>query len=74
MASHKAYATKLELQFPLLSDTTKDVCRDYGVLKPILGFISRTVLAVNQDLNIIYRQNGMPPMAEVIAAISRKEE
>lgn len=68
MSSHEKYAAKLELPFPLLSDTAKAVCRDYGVLKPIISFITRTVMVIDGDMQIAYRQEGMPAMATVVAA------
>jgi peroxiredoxin Q/BCP len=72
MTSHEEYSAKLELPFPLLSDTEKTVCREYGVLKPIVSLITRTVLVIDRNMQIMYRQQGMPPMAEVIAAVKEK--
>lgn len=72
MPSHEAFSAKLELPFSLLSDTDKAVCRDYGVLKPIVSMVTRTVMLIDQNMQIVYRQEGMPTMSEVIAAAREK--
>ena len=72
MPSHEKYSAKLELPFPLLSDTAKEVCRDYGVLKPIISLITRTVMVIDQSMQVVYRKEGMPAMSEVIAAAREK--
>lgn len=72
MPSHEKYAAKLGLPFPLLSDTSKAVCREYGVLKPVVSFITRTVMVIDRDMQVVYRQEGMPPMSDVVAAAKEK--
>jgi thioredoxin-dependent peroxiredoxin len=44
--SHKAFAQKHQLNFPLLADTAKTVSKDYGVLMP-LGFSSRVTFLID---------------------------
>jgi peroxiredoxin len=39
--SHAAYAAKLELPFPLLSDSNLEISRAYGTIKPDGRGISR---------------------------------
>ncbi len=40
--SHKKFATEQHLPFPLLSDSTKDVARQYGVLAKFAGLMDYT--------------------------------
>ena len=40
--SHKKFATEQHLPFPLLSDASKDVARQYGVLAKFAGLMSYT--------------------------------
>jgi peroxiredoxin Q/BCP len=37
VASHKAFADKFELNFPILSDEKYDVCKQYGTLTSFMG-------------------------------------
>ena len=68
-ASNEKFATKLELDFPLLSDPGKDVARAYGVLK--LGlFANRHTVYIGADGNILFIDTKVRPgtAAEDIAA------
>jgi len=55
VASHKKFATKFDLPFPLLADTEKKVVNDYGVwgAKKMMGHeydgIFRTSFLINPD-------------------------
>jgi thioredoxin-dependent peroxiredoxin len=46
VASHKAFATRHRLNFPLLADTTKKVSQDYGVLM-VLGAANRVTFLID---------------------------
>lgn len=66
----------LNLPFDLLVDDDLTVARRYGVLKPdpeapgqFLPSISRTVVIVGKNGNIIYRRAGAPPVEEIVGAI-----
>jgi len=48
--SHKEFAQKLKLNFPLLSDLNKEVCRLYGTLRKE-GFSERALLHNRQKRN-----------------------
>jgi peroxiredoxin Q/BCP len=61
--SHKKFAAKYGLQFPLLSDETKEVCKQYGVWKErslygrkFMG-IERTTFIIDERGNV---QNIFP--------------
>jgi peroxiredoxin len=58
--SHAAYAAKLGLTFPLLSDSNLDISRAYGTLKPDGTGISRSVCLIDQDGRVRYSQAGAP--------------
>ena len=68
LESHREYSDKLELPFPLLGDTQKDVCKLYDVLTPILG-IQRTVFVIGKDGTILYRQKGAPTPPDILKSI-----
>jgi|SRR3989338_111139 len=44
---HKAFAEKLNLNFPLLSDFNKEVCKLYGTLRPE-GFSNRAYFLIDK--------------------------
>ncbi len=46
--SHKAWAKHLGIDFPILSDFTRDVSRSYGLLRPE-GFSERAYLLVDEE-------------------------
>jgi len=51
--SSEAFAKHLKLEFPLLSDFTKEVTRAYGVLREG-GFAERALFVIDQGGKIIY--------------------
>jgi len=51
--SHQAWAEKHSIQFPLLSDFEKTICREYGVLNE-KGFAERTFVLIGRDGKIKY--------------------
>ncbi len=62
---HAAYAEKLGLPFPLLSDPDLVVGAAYGSLKPLLPGIARSVCLIDRDGTVLYAQAGAPG-AEII--------
>ena len=62
---HSAYAAKLGLPFPLLSDPDHAISRAYGSLKPLLPGIARSVCLIDRDGTVLYTQSGAPG-AEII--------
>ena len=48
-ATNRAYAEKLGLKFPLLSDEQKTVSRQYGVLMPLIRLAKRTTFVIDRD-------------------------
>jgi peroxiredoxin Q/BCP len=67
--SHAAYAAKLRLGFPLLSDDTRAIARAYGALKEDGRGIQRTVYGVRRDGTIGLAVRGAPPPGDIIAAL-----
>ncbi len=51
--SLKKFIDKYSLNFPLLSDETKEVCKAYGVLN-LLGFASRVTFIVDKEGRIAH--------------------
>jgi peroxiredoxin Q/BCP len=58
--SHAAYAARLGLPFPLLSDPGVKIAAAYGTVKPILGGIARSVCLIDRDGRVLYTQAGAP--------------
>ncbi|CAN5764090.1 hypothetical protein BH24CHL4_BH24CHL4_06300 [soil metagenome] len=74
--SHLRFRSSLNLPFDLLVDDDLTVARTYGGLKPdpdkpgqFLPSISRTVVIVGKNGNILYRRAGAPPVEELVDAI-----
>ena len=57
---HAAYAAKLGLPFPLLSDPGLEISRAYGSLKPDGKGIARSVCLIDRDGRVLYAQAGAP--------------
>ena len=58
--SHAAYAARLGLPFPLLSDPGLKISAAYGTLKPNGSGIARSVCLIDRDGRILYTQAGAP--------------
>ena len=52
--SHKVFAEKLKLNFPLLSDFNKEVCKTYGTLRKE-GFSDRAYFILDKEGIIRFR-------------------
>ncbi|MGN8050703.1 peroxiredoxin [Curtobacterium sp. 22159] len=69
--SHEAFARDSSLTFPLLSDTTGDVIRAYGLQAPGIG-LRRSVFVIGPDGVVRWRHVGLVglrfPKAETIRA------
>jgi peroxiredoxin len=66
---HAGYAARLRLPFPLLSDPGLTIARAYGAVRPDGESIARTVVLVDQDGTIAYRQAGAPGAAIVLDSL-----
>ncbi len=67
--SHAAYAAKLRLPFPLLSDPDHAISRAYGSLKPILPGIARSVCLIDRDGTVRYTQSGAPGASVILESL-----
>jgi peroxiredoxin len=68
--SHGAYAAKLGLPFPLLSDQGLGISRAYGTLKPDGTGIARSVCLIDRDGRILYSQAGAPGANIILESLS----
>jgi peroxiredoxin len=75
---HEAFAEKLGMDFPLLSDYNKEVIPQYGVqygnLAGFEGLAKRSVFVIDHDRTVKYKwvtddPGNLPDLDEVIAAI-----
>ena len=66
---HTAYAEKLGLPFPLLSDPDRAISAAYGTLKPIVPGISRSVCLIDRDGTVLYTQAGAPGAAIILESL-----
>jgi peroxiredoxin len=73
-ASHLQFKDHLNLPFDLLVDDGLSVAAAYGALKPEGGRISRTVVIVGKDGNVIFRAPGAPPPGELLSEIRAAED
>jgi peroxiredoxin Q/BCP len=67
--SHAAYAAKLRLPFPLLSDPDHAISGAYGSLKPVLPGIARSVCLIERDGTVLYTQSGAPGAAVILESL-----
>lgn len=69
--SHRAFAEKLSLPFPLLTDRGAGVCRQFNATLPIPYGIKtiRTVYLVNPERKIRMANRGAPPAEAIIRSI-----
>lgn len=81
MATHEKFSTKLELPYPLLSDSEETVCRLYDVLKEknmygkkVLG-IERSTFIIDEAGNIsrIFRKVKVAGHAQAVVAALKEE-
>jgi peroxiredoxin len=68
--SHAAYAGRLELPFPLLSDPKLQISGAYGTLKPDGTGIARSVCLIDRDGRVLYAQAGAPGASIVLESLS----
>jgi peroxiredoxin Q/BCP len=67
--SHAAYAAKLGLPFPLLSDPDHAISGAYGSLKPLLPGIARSVCLIDRDGTVLYTQSGAPGASVILESL-----
>ena len=86
-AANQAWSEKLGLKYPLLSDTRRQMTRDYGVLnddvtaaadaKRIAGYLraSPTVIVVDKTGVVRYIRDSRPrntiPVEEILALVEK---
>lgn len=73
--SHRAFAEKHDLAFPLLSDSDKAVGQTYGVLGPI-GFYRRSVFVIDAEGVVTYAHRAVAgitfrPTDELVRALDQ---
>lgn len=68
-ASHQAFIDRQGFPFDLLVDEGRLVADAYGAVKPDGSGIQRTVVIVGKDGQIIFKEAGAPPPAELLTAI-----
>ena len=66
---HAAYAERLKLPFPLLSDPGGAIARTYNA-SGLVGGVVRTVYLVGKDGKILFGQRGAPPAEISLAPVS----
>jgi peroxiredoxin len=64
-----AFKTQLALPFDLLVDEGLNVSTAFNALKPEGNRISRTVVIVGKNGNVIFRAAGAPPPGEMLSEI-----
>lgn len=64
--SHRRYAEKLGLPFPLLSDPGRETIGAYGALKSDGKKIQRTVVLVDRDGSVVFAARGQPDADRIL--------
>ena len=59
LESHRAFALKHGLPFPLLADPARDVCRAYGAVG-LLGMTRRSLFLIGRSARVAYRKSDLP--------------
>lgn len=69
--SHRMFAKKHALPFPLLIDTRKKVSARYGALKTFFKakVIKRSVVIVNKEGKIVFLKRGMPKNSDILKSL-----
>jgi peroxiredoxin Q/BCP len=67
--SHAAYAERLGLPFPLLTDPGLTISRAYGTLKPDGSGIARSVCLIDRDGRVLYGQAGAPGASIILESL-----
>ena len=71
--SHRKFADKHHFPFPVVADTSKEVCRAYGALN-FLGMAKRALILIGRDGTIKWRRTDFPifhqSASDVQAAVS----
>ncbi len=57
-AANAEFAKKIGVEFPLLSDMTRKVSKDYGILNDQYQFANRTTFVVDKQGNIQHIEEG----------------
>jgi peroxiredoxin Q/BCP len=70
--SHKAYAARLALPFPLLSDPELKITRAYGTLKALGLGVARSVCLIDRDGQVLYSQAGAPGADVILEGLRLK--
>jgi peroxiredoxin len=56
--SNREFAAKIGVKFPLLSDMTRQISKDYGILNEKMQFANRTTFVVDKEGKIQHVQEG----------------
>jgi peroxiredoxin len=48
------------------------VCNQFEVLKPIINIITRTVMVIDTEGNLVYREAGAPALEDVVVFLKEK--
>jgi thioredoxin-dependent peroxiredoxin len=70
--SHKSFAQKHQLPFPLLEDKQNRIAKAYGVGNS-WGFNTRTVFVVGPDGRILFVDEGMPSIEKLLNVITAQK-
>lgn len=73
IAAHQAYAARLGLPFPLLSDAGLNVSRRYGAVRPDGEGVARAVVLVGSDGRIRFAKYGAPGADLILEVLETSE-
>ena len=68
--SHRTFSDKYSFPFPVVADTTKRVCTQYGALN-FLGMAKRALVLVGKDGRIKWRHTDFPVFHQKAADVQK---
>ena len=71
IASHEKYVDGFGFNFPLLSDSDRNIAKAYRALKPDGKGIQRTVYLIGTDGRIAFAQRGAPPADAILSPLKK---
>jgi peroxiredoxin len=68
--SHRKFSDKHSLPFPVIADTSKSVCKQYGALN-FLGMAKRALVLIGKDGKIKWRRTDFPIFHQTAADVRK---
>lgn len=71
--TNRKFAESLELDYPILSDPSKETARAYGVLAAVGGYAKRHTIYIGADGKILHIERDVSPRTAGADMVARLE-